>query len=313
MNRLGTMITAGTALDADVITLSPETLESWSAEEFALAIELARAPAAVRSGLGEALLHLMAADGAVEDGIALLPLDVDGNALTLGLGHEALDTLVGLLSNETVEGAGATLSLDAVEALCVAVLSPLTGIDVGRARWDKQDGTVAALKLGPAPLSLTGDPNAIRALQHAMRASSEKFPSSLAPFLGQRVPQRMAITTELVFALVDVSQAERAAMETGCGILLDTLWPSGRQVAGQRFVTSGLQWQAHRELRDAPLRVRCEPQVRMLDELPRDGTPLPLSSHLELVDGDRVIAHGRLVSVEISGTPHMVFEVDQLV
>lgn len=313
MNRLGTMITVGTALDRDVMTLSPERLESWSAEDFALTIELARVPAAVRSGLGEALLHLMVADEAVEDVVALVPLDIDGNTLTLGLGHEVLDTLVGLLSNETVKGSGANLSLDAVEALCVAVLAPLTGIDVGRANWGSLDGTVAALKLGPAAISLTGDPNAVLALQHAMRASSEKFPSSLAPFLGQRVQKRMALATEQVFALVDLSEAERAAMETGGGILLDTLWPSGRQVAGQRFVTSDLEWHVQRELQIASLRVRREPQVRLLNELPLDVTPLPLSSDLELVDGNRVIAHGHLVSVEISGTPHVVFEVDQLV
>lgn len=313
MNRLDTTIAAGTLQDTGVTTLPPERLVSWDADDFALAIELARAPAAFQSGLGEALLHLMVADETIENTVAVLPVSVDGHALTLGLGHDTLDTLVGLLSGETSKDVGANISLDAIEALCVAVLSPLKRIEVGRASWGHPETSIAALKLDSAHISLAGEPDAILALQSAAVAANASLPSPFAS-LEQPLPQRLAVGTENVFAMVRLSETDRAAVERGCGIMLDTLWKNGRKVAGQRFVKSGLEWQVEHERKASCLHVRSTAQLQLLDELSLDVTEVnPSPTDLELMDGDQVIAHGHLSTVEISGTSHMVFEVDQLV
>lgn len=317
MNRLDTTIVAGTLQDAGVTTLSPKKLESWDAKDFALAIELARAPVAFRSGLGEALLHLMVDDGATEnvteDVLAILPINIDDNTLALGLGHNTLDTLVSLLSGEISRGVGANISLDAIEALCVAVLSPVDRIEVGRASWGQPETSIAALKLDSARISLAGEPDAILALQSAVVASNASLPSPFAS-LGQPLPQRLAVTTENVFAVVHLSEADRAAVEPGCGIMLDVFWQDGRKIAGHRFVKSGLEWQIEQERKASCIHVRSTAQLQLLDELSLDVTEAdPSPTDLELMDHDQLIARGRLTTVEISGTPHMVFQVDQLV
>lgn len=316
MNRLDITLTADPSLDAGVTILSPERLGGWSGEDFALAIELARAPATFRSGLGDGLLHLAVAEESNQDVVVVLPLDIDGKALTLGVGRDALDALAGLLSDEVFTDAGANLSLDAIEALCVATLSPLMRIDVGRASWGQSASGVAALKIGNVQISLHGEREAVLALHAIMVAVGAAQPSPFA-LLGQPLAQRMAVGTEQVLALVDLSEADHGApgaLEPGCGILLDTLWPIGRQVAGQRFVKSGLEWQLDAGLQASCLHVRSSAQVQMLDELSLNASqPDPSGSNLELVDGERVIARGRLTSVEMSDTAQMVFQVDQLV
>lgn len=328
MNRLDTMIAADTPLITGAKTLSYERLESWSPDKFALAVELARAPASLRSGLGDELLHLMVTDETLEDAVATLPLEIDGNALTLGLGNEALDALVGLLSEEASMGDGANLSLDALESLCVAILSPLMRIEVGRAAWVPADSgsrghDIAALKLNHAHLSLTGEPAAVLALQSGMQATSHHFPPSLAPLLdhslsGQSLPRRLAIDVETVVALVCLTQAERNALEPGCGLMLDTVWPAGRQVAGQRFVKSSIEsnlgWHLDADLQGSPLRIRSDHRLEMLENLPSDTAMDGLSPNpLELVEGENVIARGQLSAIDIAGKPQMIFLVDQLV
>lgn len=313
MNRLDITLAADPSLGAGVTILSSERLGGWSGEDFALAIELARAPATFRSGLGDGLLHLVVAEEPNQDAVVVLPLDIDGKALTLGVGRDALDALAGLLSDEVSTDAGANLSLDAIEALCVATLSPLMRIDVGRASWGQSANGVAALKVGNVQISLHGEREAVLALQAIMVAVGAAQPSPFA-LLGQPLAQRMAVGTEQVLALADLSEADHGALEPGCGILLDTLWPIGRQVAGQRFVKSGLEWQLDAGLQASCLHVRSSAQVQMLDELSLNASlPDPSGSNLELVDGERVIARGRLTSVEISGRARMVFQVDQLV
>lgn len=317
MNRLDTEIAIGTPLDANVTSLSPEKLASWSAEDFALAIELARAPTAFRSGLGDALIDLVVPSDLPEEAVAIVPLSVDGAALTLGLGNQALDALIGLLSEENITsgstGGSATLSLDAIEALCVATVSPLMRIDVGRASWGRLENAFAALQCNGAQLSLNGDPGAVLALRSTMISANSTHPGPL-DLMGQPLAQRLAVNTENVFALVHLNEADRANLERHCGIMLDTLWPSGRKIAGQRFVQSGSAWHVEPELTAPRLRVRSTQKIQMLDELSLESSrPDPSPNALELVDGEQVIATGHLTSVEMSSAVHMVFKVDQLI
>lgn len=310
MNQLDTTLSAATPLDSGVRVLLPERLENWSAEDFALAIALARAPATLSSGLGEALLHLTVADGSQEKIVASVPLDVDGNALTLGLGNRGLDALASLLGDDA---SGAALSLDAIEALTVAVLSPLARTSVGRASWGAPGRSIAALTLGEASLSLTGAPAAILALQTDSVAASASLASPFA-LMGGPLAQRLAVSTEQLLGLVRINDAERACMEEGCGILLDTIWPSSKQVAGRRFVKADSGWHVDHDLVGSMLRIRASEQVQMLDELALDGQERqPSPTDLDLVDGDDVIATGHLIALELSGKPAIMFEVDHLV
>lgn len=313
MNRFDTALAADTSPDSGVTTLSPERLGNWDGEDFALAIELARAPATFASGLGDALVHLVVAEETIEDGEAILPFTIEGETLTLGIGQKGLDALTGLLGADVSVSAGANLSLDAIEALCVAVLSPLMRIDAARASWGPSGHTVAALKIGDVQLSIVGEASAILALQRAIVTAGAAQSTSFA-LLGQPLAQRIAVSTQQVVAIVCLAEQERAALEPGCGIVLDTLWPNGRQVAGQRFVKSGVHWHVDADLRRGCFHVRAAAQVQMLDELLLGtSSPDPSGLDLELMDGEQVIAHGHMTSLEVAGTQRVIFQVDQLV
>lgn len=313
MNRFDTALAADTSMDSGITTLSPERLGDWNGEDFALAIELARAPATFASGLGDALVHLVVTEETNEDGEAILPFTIEGETLTLGIGGEALDALAGLLGADVSVGAGANLSLDAIEALCVAVLSPLMRIDAARASWGPSGHTVAALKIGDVQLSLKGDAAAVLALQRGIVTAGAAQSTSFA-LLGQPLAQRIAVRTQQVLAITCLDEQERAALEPGCGILVDTLWQNGRQVAGQRFVKCGANWHVDADLGSGCLHVRSAAQVQMLDELSLgNNSSDPSGLDLELMDGELVVAHGHLTSLEVAGTQRVIFQVDQLV
>jgi hypothetical protein len=123
----------------------------------------------------------------------------------------------------------------------------------------------------------------------------------------------MSVDMEQVHGLVHLSAEDLAALEPGCGIMLDTLWPDGRPVAGGRFVRSGAHWQADADLQAGCLRVRSTARVNMLGELSLGtGLPQPSGQELELLDGVRLIARGHLTSLELSGMVRTLFQIDQL-
>lgn len=312
MNRFDTALTADLPSEAGITALSSDQLERWSGEDFALAVALARAPATFTSGIGDSLVHLVIAGTHGEDPVAVLPLSVEGQPLSLGLGPRALDGLIGLLGAPVSAGNGANMSLDAIEALCVAIVSPLMRMDAGVARWATMERGVAALKIGDGEMSLHGEPGAILAL-HSIMCAAGASQSEPLQRLSQPLAQRVAVDVEQIHGVVWLNEEERGGLESGCGILLDTLWPNGRQVVGQRFVRSGSHWQTDADLRPGCLRIRSEAQVRMLGELSL-GADLasPSAPTLELVDGTQILAHGHLTSLTMSGRCQTVFQVDQL-
>lgn len=312
MNQLDTTITADTSLMQDVTTLDPERLAHWDASDLSMAIALAKAPAAFRVGLGDSIGHLIVADGSLEETVVTFQLNAAGEPLALGLGQRALDVLVALLGSETEPNSGSTLSLDAVEALCAALLSPLDEVEVGRADWGHLAASHAAINLDDVCLPLMGTSAGVLAFQTAVIAANAALPAPFA-LMGQPLVQRLAVGTDRISAVVHLDQNERAELKPGSGIVLDTCWPVGRTLVGRRFVSAGGDWRVEQEMTTSPLLIRSSKQLQMLDELSLEMEVTDTgTTGLELVDGDQVIASGQIICVAMAGEPCMLFEIDQL-
>ena len=282
--------------------LDSNTLSAWSADGFALARRLARAPVTITGGFANTrlTLGLRAPDG--EPPALGAPLLLDETRVTLALGPAALDALAARLGSDQGEGSGATLSLDAVEAILAGLLAPLTLAGIGRAReasdQDRQAASIAiaALQVEAATIAVLGSDAALAVLLEAMHAKADRLVA--APLSYLRAPSRtqLAVTVETLFGLVSLNAAERAALEPGGGLYLDTLWPDGRTVVGRQFVALESGWAREYALAGDALALRGGLAIRSLED-PDLAAPLPAGESLELVDGDRVIASGRLETV----------------
>jgi len=295
--------------------LDSRTLAGWSADGFAFARRLARAPVTITGGFAntQVILGLPSPDG--EPPELVVPVHLDAVRVSLALGPAALDALAGRLGPEQGEGSGATLSLDAVEAILAGLLAPLTQATMGRARAAAQDDrqaaqdAVAALQVDSATIPLLGSDTALERFREIMDAKADRLVA--APLSYLRAPSRtqLAVTVETLFGLVSLNAAEYAAMEPGGGMYLDTLWPDGRIVAGRRFAAQVSGWALERSLKGDALVLRSGHAIRSLED-PDLAAPVAASESLELVDGDDVIASGRLeiVRTEAGVRPILVLE-----
>lgn len=296
--------------------LDSRTLESWSADGFALARRLARAPATVTGGFANTRLTLGLCAPSGKPPALVVPLHLNEATVTLALGPAALDALAGRLGPDQDEGSGATLSLDAVEAILAGLLAPVALAGIGRASEASDEdrhaaGTaIAALAMESTTIPVLGSDGALAQLLEAMDAKADRLVA--APLSYLRAPSRtqLAVTVETLFGLVSLDAAERAALEPGGGVYLDTLWPEGRIIVGHRFVAQESGWAREAALTDETLALRSGLAIRSLED-PDLAAPLPTGENLELVDGDGVIASGRLEVVASGSGPRPILVLER--
>lgn len=299
--------------------LSQNDLSRWSADEFALAIALARRPARFMSGMNAqpvSLQPLMKSQ--LEPVLAHVPLETKDGACTLHLTAEALDTLAALLTPEVDDprGLGRSLSLDALEAILVALLSPVDGLTVGRAAWmdDPAHGASAALSFASIAMPIWGASGALVALYRLIAAAGMASPDLLAGTVAERLAQAEAIgvQAERLFGTVELSPQDRVALEVGGGIMLDTYWPNGTVALGRRFSKVGNGWRMLPDLRKSKaLVLRSHHAIQALSD-PELGYLPESTRQLDLLDGHTVIATGRLVPAVVNDSEALVLRIDEL-
>jgi hypothetical protein len=295
--------------------LDPGLLSHWSAEGFALAQKLARAPLTVTGGFANRRLTLALPSGPPEPAEIVVPVPVDGQEVDLTLGASALDWLVGLLGEEQAPGVGRTLSFDAIEALLAGLFAPLGFDSIGRARiatTDDKDcvaGALAVLHGEGAAIPVLGSDAALHVFHERIAAKTDRLVA--APLSYLRAPGLVspAVTVETIIGMVRLDAEERGALEAGGGVRLDAHWPDGLCCVGRRFVADQGAWRTDACLSGSPLIVRSAVAVRPLDD-PALGTASIEDGALELLDGNQVVATGQLVSLAEQGQPHPIFVLD---
>ncbi|MBO6676899.1 MAG: hypothetical protein JJ908_16290 [Rhizobiales bacterium] len=295
--------------------LDSELLSRWSADGFALAQKLARAPLTVTGGFANTRLTLALPSGTPEPPDILVPVPVDGHEVEMAFSASALDWLVGLLDRDQAPGAGRTLSFDAMEALLAGLLAPLNLGGIGRARLattsDNNDvaSAVAVLHGEGTAIPVLGTDAALLAFHARIAAKTDRLVA--APLSYLRVPDfaSPAVMVETLVGMVRLDADERGALEAGGGVRLDAHWPGGRCSVGRRFVADQEAWRIDACLSGDPLIVRSGMAARPLDD-PALATTLIDDGALELLDGDKVVATGHLVSLAEQGQPHPIFVLD---
>ena len=299
--------------------LSQSDLARWSADEVALAIALARRPAWFVGGFGStpvALRPLM--KGELDPILAHVPLETADGLCTLHVGAPALDALAGLLTPQAPvrRGLGRSMSLDALEAVLVALLGPVDGLTVGRAAWMEEPahGASAALCVDGVSMPVWGASAALVSLYRLVSAAGKAGSEALtdADTRRQTEADGIGVQAERLYGSVELTAMERARLELGGGLLLDSYWPSGLVAVGRRFTRSATGWRVLPELRKSKaLVLRSHHGIQGLSD--PDLGALPVSSRqLDLLDGHTVIATGRLVPAIVDDTETLVFRVDQL-
>jgi hypothetical protein len=295
--------------------LDPGLLAHWSADGFALAQKLARAPLTVTGGFANTRLTLALPPAATEPAVIVVPLPIDSHEVALALSASALDWLAGLLDRDQAPGAGRTLSFDAIEALLAGLFAPLGFDGMGRAQLAATgDNTSVASALAVlhgegVAIPVLGTDVALQALHALIAAKSDRLVA--APLSYLRAPDFVspAVTVETIIGMVRLDAEERSALESGGGVRLDAYWPGGLSTVGRRFVTDQSGWRVDACLSDRPMIVRAGMAVRPLDD-PALATTSVDDGALELLDGDEVVATGHLVSLAEQDQPHPIFVLD---
>ena len=313
MNQLDPSI----QIDAAHRSLSPMAMHSWSANLFDLVVTLSRQPVAVTGGLCSARLALGVATSNQQGIIAEVPLSIGSTTLTLHLSADAVDGLAARLEGPGAlpAGAGATLSLDALEALLAALLAPIPEILVGRASWvDGSDAdAVLALTADETGLLLSGETTALRALYETLHARTDRMVSTPLAVAALPLDQRLTVDVEKIVGQVALNEVDLTALHAGAGILPDQLWPNGLTLIGRRFTLQDGSWQSQNvATQDGSCLLRVAKTKRTLDD-PRLGAALPDDGPAELFGTSGVLATGRLVMADWQGEPRQVFQIDQLV
>lgn len=300
--------------------LPAQRLAHWSAEDFALARNLARAPLVVNGGLASARVWLDLAPEPAHAPVARVPLHLGDATVELAVADTALDHLAGLLEpRKPRHGAGRTLSLDGVEALLCALLAPLDQVEIGTAQWaetSRQPQSVAALFLAETAMPLTGSHTSINAMRAAFAAKMDRHVAAPLSYLKDAHRKTPAIDVQTVLGAVALLPSDRDRLETGGAVLLDSHWAGGVSVVAQRFRTSdeaaqpNETWQIASDCEAEKLLVRSAHAT-----LPLDADVLRAQAKgatLELVMGDNVLAHGQLAALSIEDQPRIAFIISEL-
>lgn len=298
--------------------LDQSLLAAWTADGFALAQKLARAPLTANGGFASKRLTLGFPSRTVNQAAIVVPLHGPGGRVDLALSPSALDALVGLLGQGATADSGRTVSLDALEALLAGLLAPLACGQVSRARLadthdaERASKAWAALGLENTEIPVLGSDSALNALCDRIAAKADRLvaaPLSFlkSPPLGQAA---VGVAVETLVGTVQLSQDERAALEAGGGVFLDAHWPDGRTCIARRFVAVDGQWRVDDCLSGDRLLVRSGAVVRGLDD-PALGSAAPNLGLLELVDGQEIVATGHLVGTGQCDDPRLIFALDR--
>ena len=310
MNRLDPRLQASAARRL----LTREHLVGWSVDTFELAQMIARSPVTVTGGFSNTQITLSLAMEADETAIAAIPVKLGSERMSLSLHESAIDALAALLERGTAPAnAGRTLSLDAIEAILAGLLSPVGDLSIEAGSWNGTDASedLCALQFNDAVVPVQGPIRALRALHAAMTSEADRLIAAPLSYLKLPTRARMAVTVEDALGLVSLTADDLANLESGGGVILDTVWPSGRTIAGRRFVSTEQGWRLEEELDSTSVIVRSGHAVRALDD-PALNSSLGRTDGLELVRGEEVIATGRLAAVEHEGMLRAVFAIDQL-
>ncbi len=322
MNRLHPDLQAGNPC----MMLSAAMLAEWSLEDFVFARNVARAPMAVSGGLASARIVLDFALPQTEHPVVALPLYVGDQTVELHAGNTALDALAGLLEpGKSITDAGRTLSLDAIEALFSALLSPLGDVQLGDARWNQDknvhglDGlhALCALHLDGHAFPITGSHTGLMAFHAAFASKVDRLVAAPLSLLKNGERKTPAVEVDLVLGAVTLDAKDLEKLEPQGAVLLDTHWAGGKILAARRFMASPMQedWSLTGGFENNTLLVRSAHTILALDA---DGfverlAPNPLPNHpLQLVRGDQVLAHGTLIALTYQGVPRMAFGIDTL-
>lgn len=294
-------------------------LAAWSADGFAMARRLARAPLNVTGGIASTRLTLGLALQAAREAQIYVPLHVQGDIAVLALDAHTLDGLASLLERTTSPGAGRTLSLDAVEALLAGLLAPLDLDGIGRA-WlpADEDGTdltrasaaLAALQFDTCDIPLLGSDAALAKVYDQVSAKMDRLVAAPLSYLKPTHQARAAVEVETLVGMAALSADERATLEPGGAVLLDAHWPIGRTSVGRRFVATGDGWRVDDCLDGDMLMVRSGTVVRGMDD-PALQAPVPSTGLLELVEGQKIIATGHLATLPGDDDVQPIFVLDQ--
>jgi hypothetical protein len=305
------------------MVLSAAMLAEWSLEDFVFARKVARAPMAVSGGLASARIVLDFALPQTEHAVVALPLYVGDQTVELHAGNTALDALAGLLEpGKSNTDAGRTLSLDAVEALFCALLSPLSDVQLGDARWTQGENAhglhaICALHLDGHAFLITGSQPALMAFHSAFASKVDRLVAAPLCLLKNAERQTPAVEVDLVLGAVTLDAKDLEKLGPQGAVLLDSHWAGGKTVAARRFMAAPMEedWSLAGGFEDNTLLVRSARTILALDtDNFVDGLAVkPLPNHpLQLVRGDQVLAHGKLTALTCQGEPRMAFVIDTL-
>lgn len=293
-------------------------LSAWSADGFAMAQRLAKAPLNVTGGIASTRLTLGLALQAPADAQIFVPVHVQADSAVLALNAQALDRLAGLLERDSTPAAGRTLSLDAVEALLAGLLAPLALDGIGRA-WLAGDAdaeaawtypAIAALQFEAYDIPVLGTDTALAKMYDQVSAKMDRLVAAPLSYLKSAHQARAAVEVETLVGMAALSAKERAALEPGGAVLLDAHWPSGRTCAGRRFVAGDDGWRVDDCLANNHVMVRSGTLVRGLDD-PALNAPVPSKGLLELVEGQEIIATGHLATLPKGDDVQPIFVLDR--
>ncbi|MEM1289408.1 MAG: hypothetical protein AAGH60_13725 [Pseudomonadota bacterium] len=299
--------------------LSNVELDRWSADELSLAVALARKPAWFVAGLAALPISLRPLiKVGLEPVLAHVPLEFDEGTCTIHISSNALDALAGVLSSESGSdrGLGRSMSLDALEAIMVALLSPVGDVHVGRATWSEEAaaGASASLCFGDTIMPVWGDGAGLVALY---RGISQAAKSTHSAMLSHRATHsassgKIAVIAERLLGTVQLAPAQLTQLEVGGGVTLDTHWPQGLVILGRRFCKHADGWGTVSELRRKDqLVLRSDKGVQSLGD-PNLGEMRSNASTLLLMDSDTVVASGSLAIGIVDGKNTVIFRIEQL-
>lgn len=339
MNQIDVLGSQGSMEDAHTRLITPHDAAHWSADDFALVIGVSRRPATFASGLSPSAedqisLPLDVALSPHSHPVATQALLIGEDIIQVQMDAVALDALAQQLDAKSApDGAGRTLSLDAIEALWAAMFCHVPQIGVGAAAWvDGAHGkdliSPMVLHLFNAKMPLAGKHSTVRMLHQTALAGRDGLLHDQQPAQND-VLSALAIRRETLLGITHLSDQDIASLEPGCGVSIDTLWPHGRPVFARRFApyaTDGQQWQLVNELEaNTALVLRSNERLCTLDDpiLASDGTgrvPSHVTSYaepqaqslVELLRGDDVLASGKLMAAQNDGQSILLFQVDDL-
>lgn len=312
MNRLDPRLETRT----QARVLDQAHLSSWSADGFTMAQRLARAPLCLTGGIASTRLTLGLTLPTSADAQVLVPVRIEGETPVLSLNEQALDSLASLLDRDSAPGSGRTLSLDAIEALLAGLLAPLALDGIGRA-WLAEHTDEPLARPSPASLQfetcdmpVLGTDAALAKLYDQVSTKMDRLVAAPLSYLKPSHQARAAVEVEALMGMVALSEEERAALEPGGAAVLDAYWPNGRTCVGRRFVANADGWRIDDCLANSTLMVRSGTLVRGLDD-PGLHAPVQSTGQLELVEGQDVIATGRLTTLPEGDHLQPIFVLDQ--